>query len=277
MSIQIVNSGATIKITENGGSFYIPKPYLVKLVPTVTQPSGETREGVLVIQYSQGSENREWSCVWSDVNSPSEATIQDLVDTIEALQDDIVIEDGFLKLLGGVPLDNILRAVVDKLGNESLFKLSNTQVSVNSDRTDALFSLKKGTNGQIITLYDDTDTIGLFNFSVNVGVPVFSLTDLTETNSLSYSCSETESLLSSLSLLKITSGDKIKTESAELSCTISGLDSAFQLSSTGIHTNPIFIQEGSSGLSAGDWYSVGTSAALAAALTAGDKAILIKN
>lgn len=87
MTLQIQNSGSAIKITQNGGSFYIPKPYLVDFVPTVTQPSTGVRQGVITIKYSDGDDTKNFSFKWSDVSSPVSANIQALVDAIEAFQD----------------------------------------------------------------------------------------------------------------------------------------------------------------------------------------------
>ena len=93
MSIQIANSGSTIKITQNGGSFYIPKPYLVDFVPTVTQPATGVRPGVITIKYPDGDDTKNFSFKWSDVSSPVAANIQALVDAIEAFQDTGIGED----------------------------------------------------------------------------------------------------------------------------------------------------------------------------------------
>lgn len=87
MSIQIANSGSTIKITQNGGSFYIPKPYLIDFVPTVTQPETGVRPGVITIKYPQGDDFKDFSFTWTDVTSPVAANIQALVDEIESYQD----------------------------------------------------------------------------------------------------------------------------------------------------------------------------------------------
>jgi hypothetical protein len=87
MSIQIANSGSSIKITQNGGSFYIPKPYLIDFVPTVTQPVTGVRPGIITIKYQQGDDFRDFSFVWTEVTSPVAANIQALVDAIEAFQD----------------------------------------------------------------------------------------------------------------------------------------------------------------------------------------------
>jgi hypothetical protein len=86
MNIQIANSGQTIKITENGGSFYIPKPYLVKSVLSAEQPNNITTEGRLVIQYSQGDENREWTATWTDITLPVVESLQEMVDAINNFQ-----------------------------------------------------------------------------------------------------------------------------------------------------------------------------------------------
>ena len=93
MSIQIANSGSSIEVTKNGGSFYIPKPYLVDFVPTVTQPGGIVREGVISIKYSQGDDFKDESFTWTEVTSPVAANIQALVDAIEAFQDTGIGED----------------------------------------------------------------------------------------------------------------------------------------------------------------------------------------
>lgn len=87
MSIQISNSGSTIQITQNGGSWYIPKPYSVQFLPAVTQPSGASSLGTITIKYSQGDENRDFSFKYADVTDPTTANVQALVDTIEAFQD----------------------------------------------------------------------------------------------------------------------------------------------------------------------------------------------
>jgi hypothetical protein len=87
MSIQIANSGSSIKITQNGGSFYIPKPCLIDFVPTVTQPVTGVRPGIITIKYQQGDDFRDFSFVWTEVTSPVAANIQALVDAIEAFQD----------------------------------------------------------------------------------------------------------------------------------------------------------------------------------------------
>lgn len=82
MTLQIENSGSSIKITQNGGSWYIPKPYLVDYIPTVTQPGGIVRKGVVTIKYPQGDDFKDFSFVWSDCTLPVAANIQALVDTI---------------------------------------------------------------------------------------------------------------------------------------------------------------------------------------------------
>ena len=87
MSIQITNSGSSIKITQNGGSFYIPKPYLIDFVPTVTQPVGGVRPGVITIKYQQGDDFKDFSFTWTEATLPVAANIQALVDAIEAFQD----------------------------------------------------------------------------------------------------------------------------------------------------------------------------------------------
>jgi hypothetical protein len=87
MTLQIENSGASIKITQNGGSWYIPKPYLIDFIPTVTQPSGVVREGIITIKYPQGDDTKEFSFTWTDCTSPSTVSIQALVDVIEAYND----------------------------------------------------------------------------------------------------------------------------------------------------------------------------------------------
>ena len=87
MSIQITNSGSSIKITQNGGSFYIPKPYLIDFVPTVTQPVGGVRPGVVTIKYQQGDDFKDFSFTWTEATLPVAANIQALVDAIEAFQD----------------------------------------------------------------------------------------------------------------------------------------------------------------------------------------------
>jgi hypothetical protein len=86
MNIQIANSGQTIKITENGGSFYIPKPYLVKSVLSAEQPNGQTTEGQITVQYSQGDENKEWSATWTDITLPVVASLQEMVEAINNFQ-----------------------------------------------------------------------------------------------------------------------------------------------------------------------------------------------
>lgn len=87
MSIQIANSGSSIKITQNGGSFYIPKPYLIDFVPTVTQPVVGVRPGVITIKYQQGDDFKDFSFTWTEATLPVAANIQALVDAIEAFQD----------------------------------------------------------------------------------------------------------------------------------------------------------------------------------------------
>ena len=87
MSIQITNSGASIKITMNGGSFYIPKPYMVDFVPTVQQPNFKVTQGTITIKYSQGDDFKDFSFNWKEVTAPFYVTIQALVDAIEAFQD----------------------------------------------------------------------------------------------------------------------------------------------------------------------------------------------
>lgn len=87
MTLQIENSGSSIKITQNGGSWYIPKPYLVDYIPTVTQPGGIIRQGVVTIKYPQGDDFKDFSFTWTDVSSPVAANIQALADAIEAFQD----------------------------------------------------------------------------------------------------------------------------------------------------------------------------------------------
>jgi len=87
MSIQIENSGASIKITQNGGSWYIPKPYLIDFIPTVVQPGGITREGIVTIKYQQGDDFKDFSFTWTDV-TPPEASIQDLVDILNTYNEE---------------------------------------------------------------------------------------------------------------------------------------------------------------------------------------------
>lgn len=87
MTLQIENSGSSLKITQNGGSWYIPKPYLVDYIPTVTQPGGITREGVVTIKYPQGDDFKDFSFTWTDVTDPSAVDIQELVDIIDGYSD----------------------------------------------------------------------------------------------------------------------------------------------------------------------------------------------
>jgi hypothetical protein len=87
MTLQIENSGASIKITQNGGSRYISKPYLIDYVPTATQPGGIVREGIITIKYQQGDDFKDFSFTWTDCTSPVAADIQELVDTIEGYND----------------------------------------------------------------------------------------------------------------------------------------------------------------------------------------------
>jgi len=87
MSIQIENSGSTIKITDNGVSFNIPKPFYIRYTQDILQPGDVVDDGRIIIQYYTGTESQEWNCVWTNITVPVAATVSLMKDAIEALED----------------------------------------------------------------------------------------------------------------------------------------------------------------------------------------------
>lgn len=121
MTLQIENSGASIKITQNGGSWYIPKPYLIDYIPTVTQPSGVDREGIITIKYPQGDDFKDFSFTWTDCTLPIVANIQDLVNAIESFND------------SENPSQNVNATIVFPLGPE--IAANSVSVVITADQT----------------------------------------------------------------------------------------------------------------------------------------------
>jgi hypothetical protein len=86
MSIQIENSGSTIKITDNGVSFNIPKPFYIRYTQDILQPGDVVDYGRIIIQYYTGTESQEWNCVWTNITVPEGETIEDVYAIISSYE-----------------------------------------------------------------------------------------------------------------------------------------------------------------------------------------------
>jgi hypothetical protein len=86
MSIQIENSGSTIKITDNGVSFNIPKPFYIRYTQDILQPGDVIDYGRIIIQYYTGTESQEWNCIWTDITIPVAETIEDVYAIISSYE-----------------------------------------------------------------------------------------------------------------------------------------------------------------------------------------------
>ena len=86
MSIQIENSGSTIKITDNGVSFNIPKPFYIRYTQDILQPGDVIDYGRIIIQYYTGTESKEWNCVWTNITIPEGATIEEVYAIISSYE-----------------------------------------------------------------------------------------------------------------------------------------------------------------------------------------------
>jgi hypothetical protein len=122
MTLQIQNSNSSIKITQNGGSWYIPKPYLVKFIPTVVQPVGGIREGIITIQYNQGDETKEFDFTWTDCTSPIRTSIQLLVNVIESYNHT------------GNPIENVNATIVAPSMGNNPYYLESIPVGITPDQ-----------------------------------------------------------------------------------------------------------------------------------------------
>lgn len=145
MSIQIINSGSTIEVIENGGSFNIPKPYFIKYTDDVDQPEFGEQPGRIIIQYNQGTESKEWSGVWTEITAPTALSVSAMKDAIEAFQDSGIGED--VNITGPLGQQNDASSVS--------VVLSSGQQTVTSSKVTASASVAAGSRSVKFTTSSD--------------------------------------------------------------------------------------------------------------------------